>query len=114
MYLPNFLDGFDRLVAFDTEMNGKRTTEMSCYPAAQEISSICADYLVERRGFREPAGIAGIFLIRETPSVCRDCVVVDAVPQNRSRSREFPANGKRTGNLQKICTSRRILSQIAM
>jgi|ERR1700733_8064051 len=25
MYLPNFLDGFDRLVAFDAETTGKRT-----------------------------------------------------------------------------------------
>jgi hypothetical protein len=24
MYLPNFLDGFDRLVAFDAETTGKR------------------------------------------------------------------------------------------
>ena len=24
---------------------------MSCYPVAQEITSICADYLVELRGF---------------------------------------------------------------
>jgi hypothetical protein len=24
---------------------------MSCYPAASEITSICADYLVDRRGF---------------------------------------------------------------
>jgi hypothetical protein len=27
MYLPNFLDGFDRLVAFDAETTGKRTPE---------------------------------------------------------------------------------------
>ena len=25
MYMPNFLDGFDRLVAFDAETTGKRT-----------------------------------------------------------------------------------------
>ena len=25
MYLPNFLDGFDRLVAFDAETTGKRS-----------------------------------------------------------------------------------------
>jgi hypothetical protein len=29
---------------------------MSCYPVAQEITSICADYLVELRGF-EPMAI---------------------------------------------------------
>ena len=27
MYLPNFLDGFDRLVAFDAETTGKRTPD---------------------------------------------------------------------------------------
>ena len=27
MYLPNFLDGFERLVAFDAETTGKRTPE---------------------------------------------------------------------------------------
>ncbi len=27
MYLPNFLDGFDRLVAFDSETTGKRTPD---------------------------------------------------------------------------------------
>jgi DNA polymerase-3 subunit epsilon len=27
MYKPNFLDGFDRLVAFDAETTGKRTRE---------------------------------------------------------------------------------------
>jgi hypothetical protein len=27
MYLPNFLDGFDRLVAFDVETTGKRTPD---------------------------------------------------------------------------------------
>ncbi len=27
MYLPNFLDGFDRLVAFDSETTGKRTLD---------------------------------------------------------------------------------------
>src|SRR6202795_2501669 len=31
MYMPNFLDGFDRLVAFDAETTGKRT------PAAEFI-----------------------------------------------------------------------------
>jgi hypothetical protein len=31
-----------------------------------------------------PAGISRIFIIRETRSVCRDCVVADAVPRNRS------------------------------
>jgi len=29
MYLPNFLDGFDRLVAFDAETTGKRTLRLS-------------------------------------------------------------------------------------
>jgi hypothetical protein len=32
---------------------------MSCYPVAEEITSICADYLVELRGF-EPMAIAGV------------------------------------------------------
>jgi hypothetical protein len=27
MYLPNFLDGFERLVAFDAETTGKSTPE---------------------------------------------------------------------------------------
>src|SRR5271165_5315008 len=27
MYMPNFLDGFDRLVAFDAETTGKRTPD---------------------------------------------------------------------------------------
>ena len=27
MYLPNFLDGFDRLVAFDAETTGKHTPD---------------------------------------------------------------------------------------
>ena len=27
MYLPDFLDGFDRLVAFDAETTGKRTPD---------------------------------------------------------------------------------------
>jgi hypothetical protein len=27
MYLPNFLDGFDRLVTFDAETTGKRTPD---------------------------------------------------------------------------------------
>ena len=27
MYLPNFLDGFDRLAAFDAETTGKRTPD---------------------------------------------------------------------------------------
>jgi DNA polymerase-3 subunit epsilon len=27
MYMPNFLDGFDRLVAFDAETTGKRTSD---------------------------------------------------------------------------------------
>ena len=27
MYIPNFLDGFDRLVAFDAETTGKRMTK---------------------------------------------------------------------------------------
>jgi hypothetical protein len=27
MYLPNFLDGYDRLVAFDAETTGKRTPD---------------------------------------------------------------------------------------
>ena len=27
MYLPNFLDSFDRLVAFDAETTGKRTPD---------------------------------------------------------------------------------------
>jgi hypothetical protein len=27
MYLPNFLDGFDRLVAFDADTTGKRTPD---------------------------------------------------------------------------------------
>jgi hypothetical protein len=31
---------------------------MSCYSVAEEIMSICADYLVERRGF-EPLTFAG-------------------------------------------------------
>jgi hypothetical protein len=28
-----------------------QAAEISCYSAAQEITSICADFLVERRGF---------------------------------------------------------------
>ena len=28
MYMPNFLDGFDRLVAFDAETTGKRTPDV--------------------------------------------------------------------------------------
>ena len=31
---------------------------MSCYPVAEEMTSICGDYLVELRGF-EPMAIAG-------------------------------------------------------
>ena len=27
MYMPNFLEGFDRLVAFDAETTGKRTPD---------------------------------------------------------------------------------------
>ena len=30
MYLPNFLDGFDRLVTFDAETTGKRTPDAEC------------------------------------------------------------------------------------
>jgi hypothetical protein len=29
-----------------------QVAEMSCYSADQEITSICADFLVERRGFK--------------------------------------------------------------
>jgi hypothetical protein len=28
-----------------------QATEMSCYPVAQEITWVCADFLVELRGF---------------------------------------------------------------
>jgi hypothetical protein len=35
-----------------------QASEMSCYSADQEITSICADFLVELRGF-EPMAIAG-------------------------------------------------------
>ena len=34
MYLPNFLDGFDRLVAFDAETTGKRTPDAGFYSQA--------------------------------------------------------------------------------
>jgi hypothetical protein len=43
---------------------------MSCYPVAQEITSICADYLVELRGFepltsavQAPARVTGSSLL---------------------------------------------------
>ena len=35
-----------------------QVAEMSCYSVAEEITSVCADFLVERRGF-EPMAIAG-------------------------------------------------------
>jgi hypothetical protein len=39
---------------------------MSCYSVAEEITSICADYLVELRGF-EPMAIAGAVRSRASP-----------------------------------------------
>jgi len=44
MYLPNFLDSFDRLVAFDAETTGKHSYGNVVYPAAQEIASICGGF----------------------------------------------------------------------
>jgi hypothetical protein len=34
MYIPNFLDGFDRLVAFDAETTGKRTLTPSSFASS--------------------------------------------------------------------------------
>jgi hypothetical protein len=51
MYLPNFLDGFDRLVAFDTEMTGKRSY-------GNVVLSCGAGNLVDLRGL--PGGAEGI------------------------------------------------------
>jgi hypothetical protein len=44
---------------------------------------------------------ARVFVARETGSVCRDCVVVDAVPQNRSRVAGFPANREKNREFAK-------------
>ena len=51
MYLPNFLDGFDRLVAFDTEMTGNRSY-------GNVVLSCGAGNLVDLRGL--PGGAEGI------------------------------------------------------
>ena len=68
----NLGNGFLRLETFDTRApmscgDGRndpadrlpppQAAGMSCYSVAEEISSICADFLVERRGF-EPMAIA--------------------------------------------------------
>ena len=47
MYLPNFLDGFDRLVAFDAETTGKRT------PDAEFIRKQRAPGIIIEVGFVE-------------------------------------------------------------
>ena len=42
---------------------------MSCYPVAEEITSICADYLVELRGFEPLTSEGARALDREQPPV---------------------------------------------
>jgi hypothetical protein len=55
MYMPNFLDGFDRLVAFDAETTGKRT------PDAEFIQPFAwrAPGIIIEVGFVEQARSAG-------------------------------------------------------
>jgi ABC-type uncharacterized transport system substrate-binding protein len=45
MYMPNFLDGFDRLVAFDAETTGKRTPDAE-FAYAGELVKLAPDVLV--------------------------------------------------------------------
>jgi len=46
-----------------------QVAEMSCYSADEEITSVCADFLVERRGF-EPIALAGAVRSRAILACC--------------------------------------------
>jgi hypothetical protein len=45
MYMPNFLDGFDRLVAFDAETTGKRSVAARSKAAYQALLPATSDLL---------------------------------------------------------------------
>jgi hypothetical protein len=59
MYMPNFLDGFDRLVAFDAETTGKRNpgNQAGCR-LAFAIPSAARTFLGPR-GLRQPGEVHG-------------------------------------------------------
>ena len=68
MYMPNFLDGFDRLVAFDAETTGKRTPDaefirqqpFAWKPLASSSKSVSSKCCVEARaGARARRGVPG-------------------------------------------------------
>jgi hypothetical protein len=77
MYLPNFLDGFDRLVAFDAETTGKRTPDaefirkqpFAWRPLASSSRSVsskcCAKAMAGARARRGTPGSTR--MVRSTP-----------------------------------------------
>jgi DNA polymerase III subunit epsilon len=52
MYLPNFLDGFDRLVAFDAETTGKRTPDAE-FIRKQPFAWRAPGIIIEVEGWRK-------------------------------------------------------------
>ena len=77
MYLPNFLDGFDRLVAFDAETTGKRTFDV----LGVEVASL--DIRIERLVIVGDKLLAGLIIEAVAKHIHED----DVLPVSHEQTR---------------------------
>jgi DNA polymerase III subunit epsilon len=101
MYLPNFLDGFDRLVAFDAETAGKRTPDAEFIrnqPFAWKAPGIIievgfVEMLREGEGWRK--GETWSSRVNPDGPIDLEAIKIHRISQERSTVPSDPAEGER-------------------